>query len=88
MTIKMKHSGTALSEAFIKPCPFCNSTELLISNKEQYEELCAEHGSSLVSIECKGCDTEMRLYSVPENNYWLGIGLLIGKWNRRRGDNE
>ena len=73
----------AVDNPDIKACPFCGNKDLIVSSKSQYDEICAENGSSLVGIKCCKCDTEKKLYDIPDNNYWLGIGMLIGEWNRR-----
>ena len=68
-----------------KACPFCGNSKLYVTNKQSFDNICEEHGSSLVAVECRVCGTEMREYSVPNNNYWMGMGMLIGKWNTRNG---
>ena len=73
----------AVDNPDIKACPFCGNKDLTVTSKNQYDEICAEHGSAMVNIECKKCYMEKKLYDIPDNNYWLGIGMLIGEWNRR-----
>lgn len=70
-----------------KACPFCGNMKLYVTNKKSFDRLCEENGASLVSVKCRVCDTEMSEYSVPNNNYWMGMGMLIGKWNTRNGGN-
>ena len=86
MSLKMFHSGTDINGVFIKGCPFCGNTNLLISEQKDYEKLCKEHGSSLVKIVCRVCNTENTLYDIPDNNYWIGVGMIIVKWNARYKD--
>ena len=83
MAIKMFHSGTEIQDVAYKPCPFCGGTNLSITEKDSFDNLCEENGSSMISIGCKVCDTEIHLFSVPNNNYWMGAGLIIAKWNTR-----
>lgn len=86
MSLKMYHSGEEIKDVIIKGCPFCGNQNLTITEKQNFDELCEEHGSALIQIECRVCDTVNILYSVPDNNYWLGVGLMIAKWNARCGD--
>lgn len=86
MSLKMYHSGTEIKEVVIKRCPFCGNQKLAITEKESFDELCEEHGKSLMKIECRVCDTDNVLYSIPDNNYWIGVGLLVAKWNARYSD--
>jgi hypothetical protein len=83
MSLKMYHSGTEIDGVVIKECPFCGNENLLVTEKDSYETLCEENGSSCMSIECRVCDTRKALYTIPENNYWIGIGMIISKWNVR-----
>lgn len=83
--LKMYHSGTELKDIVINGCPFCGSKNLTISEKESYERLCEENGSALMQIECK-CGVSNRLYDIPSNNYWIGVGMLVAKWNARVAD--
>ena len=82
-TLRMEYDNKEIEDTGFKACPFCGNEKLVITPKSQYDEICAEHGSALVSIECRKCHTEKKLYDIPDNNYWLGIGMLIGEWNRR-----
>lgn len=68
----------------IKPCPFCGELDdLTITDAGSYGDLVEAHGSSLISINCRKCDLEKKLYRIPGNNYMLGLGILITKWNTR-----
>lgn len=78
--------NVAVDSPDIKACPFCGNKELVVSLKSQYEEICEENGSSLIAIKCCKCHVEKKLYDIPDNNYWLGLGILIGEWNQRRCD--
>lgn len=76
-------------DAAVKPCPFCgNSQKLFITDEKLYRELVEENGSSLIGISCNVCNTTQRLYSIPDNNYWMGVGMLISKWNTRHGKDK
>ena len=88
MALRMYHSKTEIKDVAIKPCPFCGSTNLVITEEESFNRLCEENGRSLISIECKICNVEAKLYTIPNNNYWLGVGLMIAKWNTRNGGNK
>lgn len=83
MSLKMRTNGTEIKDAVVKGCPFCGNKDLVITDKETYEKLCAEQGSSLLEIVCKVCHTENSLYDIPDNNYWIGVGMMISKWNIR-----
>jgi len=83
MAMFMELSKTEIKNVAHKPCPFCGNTKLYISEQKNYEELCDENGHSMLSIECKVCKMDLKEYDIPNNNYWLGVGLLVGKWNRR-----
>ena len=85
MSLKMYHSKTEIKGAVVKGCPFCGNQNLLISEQKDYEKLCRENGSSLLKIVCRVCNTENTLYDIPDNNYWIGVGFLIAKWNTRCG---
>ena len=86
MSLKMYHSKTEIKDVIIKGCPFCGNQNLIITEKRNFDKLCEEHGSALMQIQCSVCDTINTLYSVPDNNYWLGVGLMIAKWNARWND--
>ena len=76
--------GTMFEVGDIKPCPFCGSQDhIRIAGRKSYDELCAEHGSALLCIECKACDVRMTDYSIPGNNYDFGMGRMVARWNRR-----
>lgn len=81
--LKMIHSGVKVLERGIKPCPFCGNQDLTISEEDSFKELVRENGESLIEIECSSCDTVKRLFDIPENNYWMGVGMLVATWNRR-----
>ena len=86
MSLRMYSSGEEIKDVVIKGCPFCGNQNLTITEKQSFDELCEEHGSALMQIECSVCNTVNTLYSIPDNNYWLGVGLLIAKWNVRWND--
>lgn len=88
MSLKMWSSGNEIENVEIKGCPFCGNKELLISEKSSYEELCEKNGSSLIEIECKACNAINRTFGIPNNNYWIGVGMAIAKWNSRGEMNE
>lgn len=88
MALFMEISKTEIKNVAHKPCPFCGNTHLIVTDKDSFDELCKENGKSLVDIECNVCNTRMYMYSVPNNNYWLGVGMLIAKWNTRNGGNK
>lgn len=81
----MEYSKTEIENVPHKPCPLCGNTKLFVTEQENYESLCKEHGHSLIGIQCRVCDVELKMYNIPNNNYWLGLGMLIGKWNTRNG---
>ena len=86
--MKIKDSKDEMVEVGeVKGCPICNRKDKLeITAKQTYDELVAEHGSSLVSIECKRCGIEMRQYYIDNNNYYFGLGKLMQRWNTRNGE--
>lgn len=88
MGIKMEISSEEIKDVVFKPCPFCGGTNLLVTEKKNFDELCEEHGHSMLNLRCRVCDTEMHEYSIPNNNYWMGVGMLIARWNTRNGGNE
>lgn len=83
MSLRMCSSGEEIKDVVIKGCPFCGNQNLSITEKQSFDKLCEEHGSALMQIECRVCNTVKNLFSIPDNNYWLGAGLLIAKWNVR-----
>jgi len=84
MKIKCDYSEKGIEVGKITPCPFCGMQErLTITNPESYERLVAEHGSSVIVLRCKGCDMEFSQHDIPNNNYMMGAGKLIERWNHR-----
>lgn len=91
MAIKMLHSGTEIQDVIYKPCPFCGGTNLMITEKDNFDSICDKNGSSMLSIRCAICSSETHMYHIPNNNYWMGVGMIIMKWNTRqpeKGDNH
>ena len=85
--LKMYDSTKIMSSNSFKACPFCGNDCLEFTNEDKYNELCAEHSyGSMLSIKCEKCHTEKNLFDIPDNNYWLGLGILISEWNRRSND--
>lgn len=83
MATLTNYGDEILTDNHIKACPFCGNDRFEITSQEVYEEVCKEHGKSIISIECGKCCAGKKLYEIPKNNYWLGVGMLIGEWNRR-----
>lgn len=83
MAALTNYGDEILNSDYIKACPFCGNDQLEITRQDIYEEVCKENGKSMVSIECTKCHSAKKMYDIPKNNYWLGIGMLIGEWNRR-----
>lgn len=84
MKIKVDYKENGLEVGKIEPCPFCGEHErLTITGQESYEKLVAEHGSSVIVLRCKGCDTEFSQHDIPNNNYMMGVGKLVERWNHR-----
>lgn len=84
MKINDGYKEKGLEVGKIAPCPFCGTHEHLnITNQEPYEKLVAEHGSSVITLRCKGCDMELSQYDIPNNNYMMGVGKLVERWNHR-----
>jgi hypothetical protein len=70
----------------LKPCLFCgNGSDIRITSEKTFNELCQENGSSLVEISCTACNCALTQYSVPDNNYSFGMGMLVQRWNSRKG---
>ena len=88
MAVRMFHSKKEIEGVFVKPCPFCGSTNLIVSEEDSYNKLVEENGHSMIDVECAVCKTEVKLYDVPGNNYWIGVGMIIAKWNTRNGGNN
>ena len=86
MSLRMYSNGEEIKDVVIKGCPFCGNQNLSITEKQSFDELCEEHGSALMQIECRVCNTVNTMFSIPDNNYWLGVGMLIAKWNARWND--
>lgn len=74
---------TAIENVVHKPCPFCGNTKLFVTAEDRFARLVENHGTAMISLKCSVCDTEMPLYHVPNENYWMGVGMLVGKWNTR-----
>ena len=84
MKIKFDYKANGIEVGEIASCPFCGMQErLTISDPESYEKLVAENGSSVIVLRCRGCNMELSQHSIPNNNYMLGVGLLLGRWNHR-----
>lgn len=84
MKIKCEYSDKGIEVGKVKPCPFCGEVEhIKVTNPETFGELVEEHGHSMITVECKNCDLTLALYDVPDNNYMLGMGRLIERWNHR-----
>lgn len=83
--LEMEFSGREVN-AVIKPCPFCGNQELFITDEKFYHELVGKNGNACICIECKACKTTQRLYHIPNNNYWMGVKILVVKWNTRHGE--
>lgn len=79
---------TAIENVVHKPCPFCGNTKLFVTAEDRFARLVENHGTAMISLKCSVCDTEMPLYHVPNENYWMGVGMLVGKWNTRNGGNK
>lgn len=89
MRLKMIYSGKEIENVVFKPCPFCGNTNLIVTEEDSYNKLVSDHGSSMLNLQCKVCDTVMQLFNVPNNNYWMGLGMLISNWNMRKdGDKD
>ena len=87
MRLKMKYCNDSIEVGKVKPCPFCGTVDKLeITERKSYNELVKKNGYSLIYIECKTCAMEFKLYEVPDNNYDLGVGILITRWNQRKED--
>lgn len=71
-----------------KACPFCGNDRLFVTAEESFEKLVKEHGSAMIDLRCKVCGMTLPLYNVPNENYWMGVGMLVGKWNTRNGGNN
>lgn len=84
--LKMMFSGEKFEDIECRPCPFCGGTNFTITNKKNYDDLVEKNGSSCIGIECNGCDTEMRLFDIPNNQYIMGMKMLVTKWNTRKED--
>lgn len=69
-------------------CPFCGGENVSVTNEDSFKKLVEEHGSAMMKFRCKKCDMELPLYNVPEENYWLGVGILLAMWNNRNGGTE
>ena len=84
MKIKCDYSDKDIEVGNVRPCPFCGMQErLTITDPESYEKLVAEHGSSVIVLRCKGCDMDLSQHDIPGNNYMMGAGKLIERWNHR-----
>lgn len=86
MAMTMFLTGEEVPNVIYKPCPFCGGTNITISDEKHYNNLCAENGGSMLSIRCSVCDTEVHLYDIPNNNYWMGVGMILAKWNSRHSE--
>lgn len=71
-----------------KPCPFCGNTKLIVTAEDQFARLVEKHGSAMIALKCTVCQAEVPLYNLPNENYWMGVGMLVGKWNTRNGGNK
>ena len=70
----MKHPA----QLFLKPFPFCGSTDFEIKTKDEYKDL-----PSTMHIECNGCDTDVWLFPKAGTSYNKVCHTMIEKWNRR-----
>ena len=84
MKIKFDFKENGVEVGEITPCPFCGMQErLTITDPESYEKLVAENGSSVIVLRCRGCNMELSQHDIPNNNYMMGTGKLIERWNHR-----
>ena len=86
--LTMNDDSATISDKIIKPCPFCGNDSLELTSDDIFDTVCHKNGSGMISISCHKCDAEKKVYSIPGNNYWLGVGILIGEWNRRVNDGD
>lgn len=84
MKIKFDFKENGMEVGKIAPCPFCGEHEhLTITDPESYGKLVEENGSSVIVLRCRGCNMEFSQHDIPNNNYMMGTGKLIERWNHR-----
>lgn len=81
-------NNTEIENVVHKPCPFCGNTKLKVMAENQFVGLVKKYGSAMLTLKCTVCKVEMPLYDVPNENYWMGVGMLVSKWNIRNGGNN
>lgn len=65
-----------------KPCPFCGNHNIVVTSKQSWEEVMAEHHSAAISMECTEC--LMDLWEMTDGiSYEHKYNLLLERWNRR-----
>lgn len=71
-------------------CPICGSaSSLTITQKNFYEELVREHGSSMVIIRCSECFLELNQYGDDGESYSSIIKKAWDKWcDRNKNEKE
>lgn len=64
---------------FIKPCPFCGSTNIKVTTKEHFNDT-----PGCMHIECTTCSSEAWVFDHKnELTYNQICHNMIKKWNRR-----
>lgn len=66
-----------------KCCPLCEKTDqVVIETKEFYDEVVDEHGSTVLTIECKRCNLEVNDYDMEKTgDYAMARDRVVEKWN-------
>ncbi|MBR3389524.1 MAG: hypothetical protein IKG83_03320 [Prevotella sp.] len=65
-------------------CPICGQADnLTVTSKGFYDELVAEHGSAMVSVECHNCNLELNQYGEANEKYDSIIQKIWDKWCSR-----
>lgn len=82
MSLKMRETEKEIPVS-LKACPFCGNKDMKITDEKFFNELVTDHGSAMMSISCDKCNIEKKLYYVPMQNYWIGVGIITESWNRR-----
>ena len=84
MKVMCETGQQAIEVGKILPCPFCGEVDnLVVTNPETFQSLVEENGGSLINITCRRCRLDFKLYDIPDNNYMMGLGRLVERWNHR-----
>lgn len=73
-----------MKREYLKLCPFCGSTKMKITPKNQYMAQLKTEGAAFISIDCPYCGASKSIVSGAED-YDTKRAEAIAQWNIRSG---